>query len=52
MAPAKPKLLLKAQKSDIMLVYSSVSRGSSKEEISRDFSSGKKFKIAGGNPRA
>jgi hypothetical protein len=52
MVPAKPKLLLKAHKSDITSVYSSVSRGSSKEEIRRDYSSGKKFKVAGGNPRA
>ncbi|MFO0118002.1 MAG: hypothetical protein ACK521_10465 [bacterium] len=52
MVPAKPKLLLKAQKSDILSVYSSVSRGSSKEESRRDHSSGKKFKVVGGNPRA
>ena len=52
MVPAKPKLLLKAHKSDIISVYSSASRGSSKEEKRRDPGSGKKFKVAGGNLRA
>jgi hypothetical protein len=52
MVPAKPKLLLKAHKSDMLSVYSSASRGSSKEEKARESSTGKKFRVAAANLRA